>query len=588
MEPRSRGIIDGETVIDAPAGEPNAQANAGMPLTRPATVVQAIRAPRALGIAGVCLLALVIGGTGITDEGHVSLHGDMPRHLMNGVFFLDLTRDFPFQNLDTLIEYTRHYYARYPALSLGLHPPLIAVAEAPAYALLGVSVGSARVVVLLSYVLATALVYVLARKSIPIWPALVAAALFALSPHIVILSQSVLSEMLTLALLLLSIYFLDKFCDTQEGKHLAVFAATAVLSLYAKQVAVFAFPTFAFILLYRLGVRRLFRRDIIVTAIVMLVAVVPLALMTWMLSGMNVGASIIALTAPPETPLSVLREALTEQFALPALLLSALGMIRALVIALRSRDWAPLIWVVGALSALGCMVELAPFEPARYGIYAVPALCILGGVALAGLRDRTMVAVGVVVAVLVVGAQAGQAFSRPAVRGATGYEAAARFVIASNPGPTVLFSGDIDTGFFTFFIRKHDAARRMVVLRSDKVLTTSFMGTPSIQDRIARPDEIYAVLHRFGTRYVVIEDRPSASRVLEWLRTELRSPHFAERMRIPIGTSDTRLLGTDLAIYEYLDASPPAPNAMLSLSIPVIGRSVDVSLTDLINRRHLR
>ena len=63
----------------------------------------------------------------------------------------------------------------------------------------------------------------------------------------------------------------------------------------------------------------------------------------------------------------------------------------------------------------------------------------------------------------------------------------------------------------------HDPARRLIVLRSDKVYTTSNMQVPSVEDRIQEPDQIYDALHQFGTRYVVIEDRPSQSRVLEWL-----------------------------------------------------------------------
>ena len=106
-----------------------------------------------------------------------------------------------------------------------------------------------------------------------------------------------------------------------------------------------------------------------------------------------------------------------------------------------------------------------------------------------------------------------------------------------------MFSGDIDTGFFTFFIRKHDPARRLVVLRSDKVLTTSRMALPSVEDRIDRPEQIYDVLKTFGTRFVVIEDQPSRSHVMEWLRSELHTPQFKERRRIPIGTTDPRLRG---------------------------------------------
>jgi hypothetical protein len=171
---------------------------------------------------------------------------------------------------------------------------------------------------------------------------------------------------------------------------------------------------------------------------------------------------------------------------------------------------------------------------------------------------------------------------------AGGYEEAARFVLASNPGPTVLFSGDVDTGYFAFFVRKHDPARRLIVLRSDKVYTTSYMRAPSVEDRIQEPDQIYDALHDFGTRYVVIEDRASESRVLEWLRQELKTPRFVERRRIPIRTTDPSLRGTSLAIYELRDATPPNPDAVLSLGLPIVGRSLTVNLGDLIARKLLR
>jgi hypothetical protein len=114
------------------------------------------------------------------------------------------------------------------------------------------------------------------------------------------------------------------------------------------------------------------------------------------------------------------------------------------------------------------------------------------------------------------------------------------------------------------------------------------MQRPSVEDRIQRPDQIYAGLHQFGTRYVVLEDRPSESRVLEWLRQELKSPRFIERRRIPIRTTDPRLRGTSLAIFELLDHTPQDPNAVLSLNMPIVGRSLAVPLRDLIGRKLLR
>ena len=53
---------------------------------------------RRAGLLAVCALAAVLGGARLGDEGYVSLHGDMPKFLMNGVFLLDMARDLPFSS----------------------------------------------------------------------------------------------------------------------------------------------------------------------------------------------------------------------------------------------------------------------------------------------------------------------------------------------------------------------------------------------------------------------------------------------------------------------------------------------------------
>jgi len=238
--------------------------------------------------------------------------------------------------------------------------------------------------------------------------------------------------------------------------------------------------------------------------------------------------------------------------------------------------------VVPALFFFGGSV----YEGPRYTLYWVPAICALAGSSLAGWRTRLVPTA--IVAVLGVGLFMQIDRSRNHADYAGGYEEAAQFVLASNPGATVMFSGDVDTGYFAFFTRKHDPARRLVVLRADKILTTSRMSRPSIEDRIDRPEQIYDVLQRYGTRYVVIEDRPSQSRVLEWLRHELKTSRFVERRRIPLKVTDVRMRGASLAVYEFLDASAPAADATLSMRLPVVGQSLDVPLTDLIERKLLR
>ena len=62
----------------------------------------------------ICLLASMLVGKNITDEEMISLNGDMPRYLMNGVYLLDVLRDLPFESF---LEYSTAYFSRYPALS---------------------------------------------------------------------------------------------------------------------------------------------------------------------------------------------------------------------------------------------------------------------------------------------------------------------------------------------------------------------------------------------------------------------------------------------------------------------------------------
>jgi len=238
-------------------------------------------------------------------------------------------------------------------------------------------------------------------------------------------------------------------------------------------------------------------------------------------------------------------------------------------------------WMVSVLAS--ALLITGPVEPVRYSILAVPAYCVCAASLVRTARSpelRRIVAVGLAFAV------AWQLWSERGMRPARmgGYEEAARFVLADADGqsaPTVLYSASVDTGAFVFFVRKHDPARRLVVLRSDKLLTTSLMGQVSVEDRIRSPQEIYPLLDRYGTKFIVIEDMPSGSIVLDWLRDELRGDRFIERRRIGVDQSDSSRRGPSLVVYEYKDARPPDPDAEIDLNLPLVGREIRVRLSAL-------
>jgi hypothetical protein len=219
-------------------------------------------------------------------------------------------------------------------------------------------------------------------------------------------------------------------------------------------------------------------------------------------------------------------------------------------------------------------------DSTRYALTALPAVCLVAASLAAGsgrMGQLGSVAVGVALVL--------QLWTSSGIRppGAAGYESAARWLVANTAPSAVLFSGPADSGYFPFFVRKWDPDERFVVLRSDKLLATSLMAWHGLTPQIASPAEIYPILQKFGTRFIVIEDIPSGSKPLEWLRTELKGPHFAERLRFDQRSRDRWLQSSAIVIYEYLEATPPDPDATLDLNLPVVSQRIRMPLRTLLH-----
>lgn len=557
-------------------------------MTSPARGARSRDWPRWLALAACTLVGLALASVRLGDEHYLSLQGDVPRHLMNGVFFLDVFRDWP--SPFEAFEYARYYYARYPALSLGHHPFLIALAEAPVFGVLGVSVTSARLVSLLFFGVGIACLFALARASFDDTVAAVAGALtLASSPLLVELAQGVMTETPAVCLVTAAAWYTYRFAETQERR--AIFTATllAAAAAWAKQIAVVALPAMIVYAWWRVGVRRLLRRDVLVAVGLATVIVAPLVPLTMYLSPFNVElASGLATTAVTEglvdDGIVALAMAGRAHFTLPVVVVAAAGL--ALLIA--RRHVAGLL-VTTWLFTSGLFVALLgpSVDPQRYGVYWIPAVGLAVGALASPLAGRARpVACAAVAAALLTQLSAAAQVRLP---GAAGYEEAAAFVVANPRGSTVLFAGDADTGYFTFFTRKHNPTRELIVLRADKVLTTSFMGVVAAEDRVTSREEIREVLRRYGVGYVVVEDRKSVSDVQNWLLEEVRTAGYAERLRVPTQSTDVRFrAGTAIAVYEVLGAGAAAPDARLDIRLPLVSQQIDIPLSDLVARKYLR
>jgi hypothetical protein len=534
------------------------------------------------------VLAVVNGSRGILKEDALSAF-DMPRYLMNGVFLRDFLAAGPPLSMDRALAFASDYYARYPALSLGHHPPLLPVLLVPAYAIFGVSVFSARLVIVGMFVIAVLALYGMGRRLYGTPVGAWAAALFATHPAIVAYAQQVMSETPMLALMLVAGWQLAAFTRTGKARHYAGFAAAVTLSLYARQFAVFAFPAYAVMILVHGQWRRLLRRDVLAITAVAAVLMAPIVPLTTVMSRFNVSVVTGGVGHKGSVFQIAIERALADNLGialwLGVPLALAYGLWRA-----RRLIWVPLTWaavVVGTVAFL-----TGTIEPERYALGSVPGFCLLAATLAAWRGDRRVirVAASVILSGTLVVQTIASVLVQPA--GLSGYATAVRWILANSHAPTVLFDGPVDTGYFSFFLRKYDTQHKLVMLRADKLFATSLMSWHGLTPKIDRPEAIDPILHRYGTQFVVLEDVPSPSAIesmsppsqpLIWLREELKTPRFAERMRLPLNSVDPLFRGVSLVVYEYLDATPPDPHAVLDLDLPLIGRKVIVPLQHLID-----
>ena len=167
-------------------------------------------------LVAALLVTVFVGSRGMTDENALPVGDDSPRYLMDGVFLHDFLWSGAVWTPRAAMSYAQRYYARYPALSIGHHPPLWPISLVPFYTLFGVSIFSVRLAVLTCFVLSIALLYTLVARVYDSAVAGWACLIFASNPFITVVSHGAPSEMLAIALVLAALNALVRYCD--EGK----------------------------------------------------------------------------------------------------------------------------------------------------------------------------------------------------------------------------------------------------------------------------------------------------------------------------------------------------------------------------------
>ena len=451
---------------------------------------------------------------------------DSATFALNGEF----VRDYIASGLPrSPMAFANAWFLRYPALTISLYPPVFPLAEAAVFAVFGFSHAAAQATVAAFTMLAAWGAYRVGRTAMPAMAAAAFALVLLATPGVLFWSRQVMMETPSLAFLLLGASALLRY-QAFGGPMRLLFAVAMVLAgTYTKQTAVFAAPAFALALLVGSGPGLLRRPAVWVAALAGVVGLVPLVLFTLKFAPQLVD---IAAAQGSSGNVSRLSVATLTQYgrALPEItgwlpLLGGAGYVALVAI----RGWSSaaernlaVLMLCWFITDYGFITLIGHFE-VRYGLMlAIPlaTFTVLLVVRALGMpfAPTAALAGGVVFF-------AASILSEP-VPWVGGFGAVAASIVRDTAqNDVILFDGE-DSKSLMFSLRTRTPSAKVYVLRAEKLLVDyHFTRDWGIKDRDLSPDDIAAMIDRFGVSLVVLQpgfwtDQPSMARLEAYVNSD--------------------------------------------------------------------
>lgn len=503
---------------------------------------------------------------------------DESRHAMNGVFFLDLWRDLPFQKP---YEYALQYFAQYPALALNWYPPFFPVVESVFFALFGITESAGRMTVLMFALAGATAWYCWAR---PIWgrqAAALSCLLYLSAPGVVDWTRSVMLEVPAIAMIIIGIWAFEHYLNQPSFRRAAVAGLSLGCMLLLKQTTVFILPALIAYALLTGRARLLWRREAAIAYV--MVGIVGLALA---LHAMKFGAVPVNALADQfgsnRAQLFSLRRWIHFWLALwdvsgPALGIASLaGILFRLRVKGAPQDLLLFLWVAASYLFTTVVVGSGEGNVPRYTMYALPALALLACMPLSRgiLNNSTIRLIAFVPLAMLAGwnVYATSVKPHPYV---SGYERAAEFVARQEDPGMILFAGKHD-GNFIFHLRALDPEKNKAVLRADKILVSmSVHKAFGMVSYVESVEDVIALIDRFGVGLVVIESRDVVDfPEFKLLAKAVGDPRFRLINETPVLTNVPEFAGLSVKVYRYLDKKEQAGD----LVIPMPHMGIEIKL----------
>lgn len=515
----------------------------------------------------------------IDDEDYIIHNGDMSRYLMNGVFLKDALRDLPFKNP---IEYAQNYFIQYPALSLGFHPPFLALAEIPFFTVMGVSVSSARWMMVSFMIIGSFAWYFLMRRAFnnSATFSILSGLLFATTPLFVEYSQIVMPDFPALCLVILSSLFYFAYLSRSKHRYLLLAIVSVLAAVTTKQLAVFLVPCLLFhFVIYRKEIWQKWKiRNILLWVIPSALIMSALCILTVRYSGMNVDWVVDGLFKPKFLKADKLLYPFNLLFTNFLLLpVSVFAVIGAAIAVFKIKNTYNLFFVLWVLFFY-VQMTLLPSYIVRHYVYLIPPFYFFCFLTLERIKQTFILNACLALFVIAIVYQTHTSYYQK-VEYNRGYEAAAKYIIEQSPTGSVLYCSEMDTGFFVFFIRKHCSEEKFFIIRGDKILSLGSFNH-YVKELVQNKEDYYEAISSYNIEYIVVEKMYNAefkASAFKLQEKELNAERglFSLERSIPILSNRMSLKDAALNIYKYKKFDPDNfSDAPFEVELPIINHKI--------------
>ncbi len=514
---------------------------------------------------------------------------DADRIAMDGIFLLDFIKDLP-GSLLHIYDYTIIYYAKYPALSIGYRPTFFPLAEAFFYYIFGLSNLSPRLCVFFFLFIGMIFWVRLVSETHDPGTAILSLLIWITNSFVYEYAQQTMLEIPTLSLSIVCVYCLYRYVSTPCLKYAVLLGITAGLTLWTNQKSGFILPLILMYPLLKKKTGLLIARNTWMAYAVILVFLIPLAGITLWLGDQNLAQSLGTHSASPwYAKLDLFKNIYFLyhfHFSAPLLLLIAAGMF----FSFRKGEKTDSLIFAAAIFSVYLFFTVIKVKIDRYPMYWIPFFCLFAAVGLQKLTHKlenllkgkkpfiryAIYSLPIIFQI--------SFFPRAFIGYASGYEEAAAYVLKQTKSPVIFFDGYAN-GQFIFFARIHDPERKSVIVRGDKLISSSSIFYDNkLKIHLHTREEIDKALSELGIQFIVVESLNTSNiEIYDTLRELLQDKScFRLHKAIPVSSNYNDLKMQKLLIYENLRYKGVTGDHILNLNLPVVGQQIKFKLEEIL------